>query len=80
MGQEQINRQGQKHIAGLAATVKQLWDKACEHDEIDPTASFVVRGEDNPYWRFYDIALTQYWEARRQYASGGYVGIRIKGK
>lgn len=76
--QDRLNKQAIKHLAALQQTVKQLWEKSCEHDEIDPTAKFVVFTDDNPYIPFYNRALLQYREARQQFADGGYVGLTIK--
>jgi hypothetical protein len=75
--QERLNRQGQQYIAALRIAVKAAWDKACEHDKIDPKASFVVFSKTNPYEAFYQKAMAEYLEAGRQYAAGGYVGLQI---
>ena len=73
-----IHRNGQQHIVDLAHTVRQLWCKMCEHDGIEPNASFVIFSDDNPYQRFHDAAMNQYFEAVSQYQAGGYVGLQIK--
>ena len=38
-------------------TVKQLWNKACEHDGISPNALFVVFSESNPWAKKYNQLL-----------------------
>lgn len=80
MLQEQINAAGQKYIAGLAATAKELWRKACEYDGIPPDAVFVCFSKENPYADFYNRVMGQLQEARQQYAAGGYVGLSIRRK
>ncbi len=75
--QEKLNKQGKNYINTLAYTVKVLWAKACEFDNIDPKESFVIFSKENKFEKFYNIAVKQYWEARRQYACGGYVGLFI---
>lgn len=73
--QEKLNRQGQAYIAGLAATAKVLWRKACEADDMPPDTKFAAFSKDNKYAKFYNITMTQFMEARQQYADGGYVGL-----
>lgn len=75
--QENLNRQGRQHIVNLAHVVGDLWKKCCEHDGIEPGASFVVFSGDNPYQGFYNTAVKQFVEAKVQYAVGGYVGLKI---
>ncbi len=75
--QENINKQGLKYIEGLRATVKQLWIKCCEADNVDPGSKFVVFSDDNQFTPFYNNALKQLWEAEGNYKAGGYVGLRM---
>ena len=77
MGQKEINARGRAYIAGLAATVKALWALACKEDGIPADASFVVFSDGNRANKLHDVALTRLWEAQREYAAGGYVGLRI---
>jgi hypothetical protein len=69
--------EGRKFIAGMAATVKQLWVKACEADQIPPGSQFVVWSEGNKFAPFYERAMAQYLDACAEYEAGGYVGVRI---
>jgi hypothetical protein len=75
--QEELNRKGKAYIAGLKFAVGAAWKKACEHDGIDPKTSFAVFSERNPFNRFYQAAMSEYLSACREYAAGGYVGLRI---
>lgn len=77
--QERLNKGGEAHIRGLAATCGRLWVLACEHDGVDPGSRFVIFSDANPAARLYNSALAQLGEARAQYAAGGYVGLRIEG-
>ncbi|MBI4201192.1 MAG: hypothetical protein HY531_02755 [Chloroflexi bacterium] len=75
----QVQGAGARRIAGLAATVRQLWVKACEHDGIPPDSRFVVFSEDDPYTPYHDKAVRELQEARAAFVpGGGYVGIRIR--
>ena len=75
--QERINKHGRDHIAGLANTARELWRKACEFDEIDPSSKFVVFSPENKFATFYNLAMGELFTARREYAAGGYVGLEI---
>ncbi len=76
--QEQINKSGRDYIEGLRATAAQLWRLACEHEGVPPESSFVVFSDDNRAAVLLDSARRMLSEARRQYAAGGYVGLRIE--
>jgi len=76
--QERINKQGQAYIAGLAATAKSLWALACNEDGIPVDSKFAVFSDGNRAAKLHDRAMQQYFEARQQYADGGYVGLRIE--
>jgi hypothetical protein len=67
----------QQHISNLAHVVRQLYGQACAYDGIDAGASFAVFSEANPYVPFYDNAFQEYQDTKREYAAGGYVGLRI---
>jgi hypothetical protein len=69
--------EGRKFLANMAATVKQLWEKACEFDGIPADSTFVVWSAENKFGKFYNIAINQYMDAQREYEAGGYVGVRI---
>jgi len=75
--QERLNRQGQAYISNLAATARQLWLKACDFDAIPPTTSFVVFSDGNKFAQFYNTCMARMFEARQEYAAGGYVGLTI---
>jgi hypothetical protein len=77
-GQEELNRNGQQYIADLRAAARDLWAKMCEEDKIPPDSKFVVFSETNKYKPFYDKAITQIFEAEKEYQNGGYVGLVIK--
>ena len=73
-------KQASDTLIGWANTVGSIWLKMCEHDGIDPTATFVVFSDDNPYKVFYNSALRQYQETLAvvsQGPGGGYVGLKI---
>jgi len=74
---ERIHKQGQQHISNLAATVRQLWNQACDHDGIPRDSKFVCFSNDNPYLQFHNQAMNQYFDAVREYQVGGYVGLQI---
>ena len=68
-----------KHLAAMAGTVRQLWKQACQHDGIDPSASFVVFSDGNPYRGFYNSAVEELMRDSADYQAGGYVGMTIVG-
>jgi hypothetical protein len=37
--------------------VKNLWNKMCQHDKIDPQSQFVVFSDTNPYQKDYNDAM-----------------------
>jgi hypothetical protein len=39
--------------------VKNLWNKMCAHDKIDPRAVFVAFSDSNPYTRAYNEAMVK---------------------
>ena len=67
-----------KVLAGLQATYKAAWVSACKHDNIEPTASFVVFSDDNPFVPFYEKGLSEYQKAVAEYQAGGYIGLSIQ--
>ena len=76
---EAIERAGASRIEGLSAIVRQLWEKACEHDGIPPDSMFVVFSDNNPYVPYHNKAVRELQEARAAFVpGGGYVGLRIK--
>jgi len=77
--QERLNKGGEQYIQAGRNTIRALWRKMCEHDGIDPEASFAVFSPDNPYQPFYEPALRQLREAEADYRNGGYVGLKIEG-
>ena len=76
--QELLNLRGQQYIQQGKATVRKLWEQMCLHDGVSPEEKFFVASEDNPYLPFYSQAMTQLWDAQREYAAGGYVGLSFK--
>lgn len=42
--------------------VKDLWQRACEYDDIPPESSFVVFSKGNPWEGRYNLAVKQYLE------------------
>ena len=76
---ERLVRQGAKHVQGMAATVYQLWGKMCEDVGVPVDSSFVDDEllATSKYYTFYQNALNQYWEAKRDYQDGGYVGLQM---
>jgi hypothetical protein len=53
-------------------TIKQLWQKACEHDGITPDSKFVVFSDANPWAKKYNFAMRCVMLSRQQ--RGGTVG------
>ncbi len=43
--------------SGTTYTLKELWAKACEHDNIEPSSKFVVFSDDNPWIKKYNTLL-----------------------
>ncbi len=37
--------------------VKNLWNKMCAHDKVDPKSTFVMLSESNPYSKEYNEAM-----------------------
>ena len=75
----ELEKAGSDYIAGMTATVRQLWLAMCQEDGIEPTAQFVAFSETNRFVPFYAQAMTQLWEAKAAYRpGGGYVGLRIR--
>jgi hypothetical protein len=75
----QIEMNGDATIAGLAATVRALWLKVCQHDGADPASMFVVFSESNPYVVLHQNALGQLREAIEARRNLGYVGLQMIG-
>lgn len=75
--QQSLNKLGRNHIDQLKRVVSQLWKQSCKHDGIDPVGKFVVFSDSNPYIKFYNLALAQLWQAKKDFACGGYVGLKI---
>jgi len=73
-----IDKQGKQYIADLAATVRQIWNQACDYDGILRDSRFVCFSGDNPFLKFHVQSLNQYFEAVKAYRAGGYIGLRIK--
>jgi hypothetical protein len=69
--------QGQKFLAGLKFAWSRAFSAACKHDGIPADAKFVEFSDTNPYRKFVDRAAQQYFEAKREYAAGGYVGLTM---
>ncbi len=42
--------------------LKALWNKTCKHDEVEPTASFIVFSTDNPYVAIYNKAVGEFYK------------------
>jgi hypothetical protein len=40
--------------SGVTYTLKELWDKACEHDSITVASKFIVFSKDNPWMAQYN--------------------------
>lgn len=78
--QEKLNRQGQQHIINLAHTIRQLWRKMMQDLCLPKDSKFADADllKTSKYHQFYDKALSQYWQAKDDYANGGYVGLTIK--
>jgi len=66
-----------KTLQTHANTVRAVWAKACEHDGIDPAASFVVFSDDNPFAQFVNIAQRNYQTDLAEYQAGGYIGLKL---
>ena len=79
--QTQIVKQGREYIEGLRNTVRQLWIKCCDEEDIPSNSKFVVFSRNNKYVPFYNSALRLLQEAEVQIKVFGYVGFKIgKGK
>mgnify|MGYP001578732323 CR=1 FL=1 len=76
--QEQLNRRARHYIGELAKARWVLWNRAREHDGVDPGSSLVVFSESNPYAAMYDRVAQAHIEAVSQYQAGGYVGLIIQ--
>ena len=46
-----------KTVTGVTYTLKDLWNKACEHDGIEANSKFVVFSKDNPWMAKYNTLL-----------------------
>ena len=79
--QAQLNKQGRQYIIDLAHIVHDLWGKMCQEAGIPEDSKFVDTEcfKGSKYLQFYNNAINQYFEAKHQYASGGYVGLKIQG-
>lgn len=71
---------GLTYLADLAATVRKVWERACEHDGVAPDSPFVVFSGDNPFVQFHANAVTQLQEAQIAYRALGYVGLSVRSK
>lgn len=43
--------------------VKELWEKACQYDDIDEEEKFVVFSKDNPFIKPYNDAIEKEFQA-----------------
>ncbi len=43
--------------SGVTYTARELWDKACEHDGIQPNSKFVVFSDANPWMKKYNTLM-----------------------
>ena len=74
---EQLVKQGEQFILGLAWSYRRCWEAACRHDGIDPNTPFACFSRENPYRPFLDRLSQEYQEALTAYLVWGYVGLRI---
>jgi len=76
---EKLNKQGQQYIVDLAHAASDLWKRMMEDLGLPPDSKFVEANflASSKYHKFYDIAQTRYWQAKQEYAVGGYVGLKI---
>jgi hypothetical protein len=74
---EQLVRQGEQFILGLAWAYRHCWKAACKHDGIDPHTTLACFSSDNSYRPFLDRLFQEYQEALAAYLVWGYVGLRI---
>lgn len=63
-----------------AATVRACWESCCKYDGIDPDSKFVVFTDDNPFVKFYDIAVSRWRECQADAQVFGYVGLNMSNK
>ena len=75
---EQLDRNGDAAILGMAATVATLWRRCCAHDSIDPNSLCVAFSEGNPYAPYYDKALGMLREMQAARRAVGYVGLTME--
>jgi len=74
---EQLVRQADRYILGLAATYRGCWEAACRHDGLDPQCTLAVFSDENPYIPYLHRIYQQYQEALAAYQVWGYVGQRL---
>jgi hypothetical protein len=65
-------------LAAAAFAYRRVWEAACKHDGIPTDTKFAVFSDGNPYTKFIDNAFAHYAACRREYESGGYVGLEIE--
>lgn len=74
---EQIVKQGERTLLGLATTYRRCWEDACRHDGLDPDTVFACFSPDNPYVPYLGRLFQQYQEALAAYQAWGYVGLSL---
>jgi len=70
-------RPGLKAIQGMRNTWISAYKAACKHDGIPEDSKFSVFSDDNPFVPFVNKAYEEYCTMKREYQSGGYVGLTI---
>lgn len=74
---ENICNHGLETIAAWRNTYLLIWANACKYDGIDPDTKIVVFSEWNPIAPYLDRARRNWIEAEREFATLGYVGLRL---
>lgn len=77
---EQLVRQGERSILGLAVTYRRCWEDSCRHDGLDPHCVLAIFSDGNPYTPYLRRLYQQYQEALAAFAVWGYVGQRISSR
>jgi hypothetical protein len=58
---------------------RSAYNAACKHDGMPEGTQYAVFSDANPFAKFVDLAAKRFWACQREYETGGYVGLQIKG-
>lgn len=80
-GRIEAHRPRSKHdpLNQAALAWRSAYRAACRHDDLPEDTQFAVFSKGNPFVQFVNRGAMEFAERMREYQTGGYVGLTIKG-